>query len=346
MAKTICLFNHKGGVSKTTTAFNLGWMMALKGKKVLLADFDPQCNLTGMVMGFKGVDDLAAIYSGNPPNNIKDGLAPAFESQPRQIVPVESITVPGNNNLFLVPGHIGLAEYETTLGIAQELSGSLLALRNLPGSIRFLLDATATKYNADYVLVDMSPSLGPLNQNLLTTSDYFIVPLHPDYFSSMALSSLAKVLPRWKSWADTAYGIEALTKADYPFPKAHMRFIGAVVQKYRPRLGRASKAFQRWIDQLTLGLKESLIPVLEKAGMVDAKLFKDRLGIEPWTPLLEVADFNSLIALSQEFQVPVYALTEQQTGQVGAVWQQTEESMKIFSNAFSACADKVFKLTE
>lgn len=56
MAKIICLFNHKGGVSKTTTAFNLGWMMALKGKRVLLADFDPQCNLTGMVMGFKGVD--------------------------------------------------------------------------------------------------------------------------------------------------------------------------------------------------------------------------------------------------------------------------------------------------
>jgi cellulose biosynthesis protein BcsQ len=55
-------------------------MMALKGKKVLLADFDPQCNLTGMVMGFKGVDDLAAIYAGTPPNNIKDGLAPAFES--------------------------------------------------------------------------------------------------------------------------------------------------------------------------------------------------------------------------------------------------------------------------
>jgi cellulose biosynthesis protein BcsQ len=346
MAKTICLFNHKGGVSKTTTAFNLGWMMALKGKRVLLADFDPQCNLTGMVMGFKGVDDLAAIYSGTPPNNIKDGLAPAFESQPRKIAPVECVEVSGNNNLFLLPGHIGLAEYETTLGIAQELSGSLLALRNLPGSIRFLLDETATKYNADFILVDMSPSLGPLNQNLLTTSDYFIVPLHPDYFSSMALSSLAKVLPRWKSWADTAYEIEALTKADYPFPKAHITFIGAVVQKYRPRLGRASKAFQRWIDQLTIGLKDTLVPALEKAGMVDPKMFKDRLGIEPWTPLLEVADFNSLIALSQEFQVPVYALTEKQTGQVGAVWDQTVASMKLFGDAFSACADKVFKLTQ
>jgi cellulose biosynthesis protein BcsQ len=346
MTKIICLFNHKGGVSKTTTAFNLGWMMASKGKRVLLADFDPQCNLTGMIMGFKGVDDLAAIYAGTPPNNVKDGLAPAFESQPRQIAPVECAEIPGNDKLFLLPGHISLAEYETTLGIAQELSGSLLALRNLPGSIRFLLDKTAAKYRVDFVFVDMSPSLGPLNQNVLTTSDYFIVPLHPDYFSSMALSSLAKVLPRWKSWADTAYETQALTEADYPFPKPHPAFIGAAIQKYRPRLGRASKAFQRWIDQLTLGLKETLVPALEKARMLDPESFKDRLGIEPWTPLLEVADFNSLIALSQEFQVPVYALTAQQTGQAGAVWDQTEESMRVFGNAFSACADKVLKITQ
>src|SRR5664279_440529 len=116
MAKIICLFNHKGGVSKTTTSFNLGWMMALKGKRVLLADFDPQCNLTGMVMGFKGVDDLAGLYSGSPPNNAKDGLAPAFESKPRPILAVECLAVSGNNNLLLLPGHIGLAEYETTLG--------------------------------------------------------------------------------------------------------------------------------------------------------------------------------------------------------------------------------------
>jgi cellulose biosynthesis protein BcsQ len=346
MAKIICLFNHKGGVSKTTTTFNLGWMMALKGKRVLLADFDPQCNLTGMVMGFKGVDDLASFYSANPPNNVKDGLAPAFESQPRQIVPVECLQVPGNDKLLLLPGHIGLAENETTLGIAQELSGSLLALRNLPGSIRFLLDATAAKYEADFVLVDMSPSLGPLNQNILTTSDYFLVPLHPDYFSSMALSSLAKVLPRWRSWAATAYTIEALVNADYPFPKPSITFIGAIVQKYRPRLGRASNAFQRWIDQLTNGLKETLIPALEKAGMVDPKVFKDRLGIEPWTPILEVADFNSLIALSQEFQVPVYALTAQQTGQKGAVWDQSKESMKVFHDAFSDCADRIFDVTK
>jgi cellulose biosynthesis protein BcsQ len=346
MTKIICLFNHKGGVSKTTTAFNLGWMMAQMGKRVLLADFDPQCNLTGMVMGFKGLDDLASLYDAAPPNNVRDGLAPAFESQPRGIAPVECVEVAGNENLFLLPGHIGLAEYETTLGIAQELSGSLLALRNLPGSIRYLLDGTANKYKVDYVLVDMSPSLGPLNQNLISTTDYFLVPLHPDYFSSMALGSLASVLPRWRNWAATAYEIDALAKADYPFPEPKSRFVGSIVQKYRPRSGRASSAFQRWIDQLIDGLKTVLCPALVAAKMLDLKDFKTRAGVEPWTPIMEVADFNSLIALSQEHQTPVFALTNKQVGQAGAVWDQTKASMKTFENAFADCAKKIFALTQ
>jgi cellulose biosynthesis protein BcsQ len=345
VTKIICLFNHKGGVSKTTTAFNLGWMLGLKDKRVLLADFDPQCNLTGMVMGFRGSEDLAAMYAGPPPNNVKDGLAPAFESQPRQITAVECVEVVGNKNLLLMPGHIGLAEYETTLGIAQELSGSLRALRNLPGSVRYLLDTTAGKYQADYVLVDMSPSLGPFNQNLLATCDCFIVPLHPDYFSTMALNSLASTLPRWKQWAETAHGIDVLATADYPFPKPHSTFIGAVIQKYRPRSGRASKAFQNWIDQLVQGLKKTLVPALEKAGMLDARSFRQRVGFDPWQPLLEVADFNSLIALSQEHQVPVYALTATQVGQQGAVWEQTKDNMEVFKKAFAECADKVVALT-
>lgn len=345
MAKLICLFNHKGGVSKTTTAFNLGWMLANKGKRVLLADFDPQCNLTGMVMGFRGLEDLEQIYAHSPPNNVRDALAPAFESQPRQISYANCFQVAGNERLLMLPGHIGLSEYETTLGVAQELSGSLLPLRNLPGSIRFMLNATAQAYQVDYVLIDMSPSLGPLNQNLLTTCDHFMVPLHPDYFSSMALSSLTSVLPRWQAWARTAASIDALNNADYPFPQPHAKFIGAIVQKYRPRLGKASQAFQSWIDKLKAGMRDELVPALERAGMLDRAEFQQRVGFEPWLPIMEVADFNSIIALSQEHQVPVYALTAAQTGQQGAVWAQTLENMAGFEAAFSLCADRVIALT-
>ena len=345
MAKIIALFNHKGGVSKTTTAFNLGWMLAQRSGRVILADFDPQCNLTGMVLGYRGIEDLENTYSANPPNNVRDALAPAFESQPRQIEGAVCFPVEGNDNLLLLAGHIGLAEYETTLGIAQELTGSLLALRNLPGSIRFMLDRTAEEYEAQYVIVDMSPSLGPVNQNILSVCDHFIVPLHPDYFSSMALSSLAKALPRWKNWADTAYRLDVLRNADYPFPEPHPQFIGAIVQKYRPKYGKASKAFQRWVDQLVTGLKDELVPALTAASLLDAADFKARSGTDPWDPIMEVADFNSLIAESQEHQVPVYALTADLLGQGGAVWDQTEASMAVFRQAFEACADKVIALT-
>lgn len=345
MAKIINLFNHKGGVSKTTTVFNLSWMLGTLGKTVVVVDFDPQCNLTGMVLGYRGVEDLEGIYTESPANNVKDALSPAFESKPRQISGAECIEVPGNKNLFLLPGHIGLAEYETTLGIAQELSGSLLALRNLPGSIRYMLSATADRYKADYVIVDMSPSLGPINQNLLMTSDHFIVPLHPDYFSAMALSSLTRALPRWKAWATTAHNIEVLNTADYPFPNPTPQFIGAVIQKYRPRNGAASKAFQHWINQLVAGLKGQLIPELAKANLLNVEDFTKRAGIQPWNPIMEVADFNSLIALSQEHQMPVYALTPAIVGK-GAVWDQAKANMDTFYKGFEDCAKKVIALTE
>jgi cellulose biosynthesis protein BcsQ len=343
MTKIINLFNHKGGVSKTTTVFNLGWKLAELGKKVIIVDFDPQCNLTGMVLGYSGIEDLENTYSATPPNNVKDMLAPAFESQPRPIVGAECMAVAGNPNLLLLPGHIGISEYETTLGIAQELSGSLIALRNLPGSIRFALNKTAEKYEADIVLVDMSPSLGPINQNLLMTSDHFIVPLHPDFFSSMALSSLARTLPRWKAWADTAFRTDVLQDADYPFPKPNSSFIGAIVQKFRPRNGNASKAFQHWIDQLTQGLQKELIPNLARSGLLDIAYYKSKVEKDPWLPILEVSDFNSLIALSQEHQVPVYALTMENTKQTGAVWDQSKASMKVFNDAFKDCADMIIK---
>ena len=201
MAKQISLFNHKGGVSKTTTTFNLGWMLANKGQRVLLVDCDPQCNLTGMFLGFKGIEDLEKFYTAGRLHNIRDGLAPAFKSKPIPLKAVKCESIVGNDNLFLLPGHIGLAEYETTLGIAQELSGSLPTLQNLPGAMSRLFALTAKKYKIDIILVDMSPSLGPINQNLVSTSDYFLVPMTPDYFSVMAVGSLSNILPRWKEWA-------------------------------------------------------------------------------------------------------------------------------------------------
>ena len=107
--KIISLFNHKGGVSKTTTTFHLGWMLAELGHKVLLIDTDPQCNLTGLVLG---EDDYQDFYEDHPSRNIYEALRPAFESQPRLLESVECVSVSGRDDLFLLPGHVNLSEYD------------------------------------------------------------------------------------------------------------------------------------------------------------------------------------------------------------------------------------------
>lgn len=346
MAIQISLFNHKGGVSKTTTAFNLGWMLANKGKRVLLADCDPQCNLTGMVLGFQGAEDFTKIYEAGGVRNIRDGLAPAFESRPVPIEPVECEAIPGQPNMFLIPGHIGLAEYEVTLGIAQELSGSLVTLQNLPGSLNHLFQLTASKYNIDYILIDMSPSLGPINQNLLMTSDFFLVPMAPDYFSVMATDSLASVLPKWKAWASQAKNTSVLQKATYPFPQSDPKFLGTIVQKYRLREGETpSAAFQKWIDAIEVGVRDKLIPALTGCGMMLPEKKYSDAGVVPQKPLLQMSDFNGLIALSQKHKAPVFALTDAQLEQTGIVLERTKKSMEQFEGLFSAGADKVIALT-
>lgn len=348
MAVIVSLFNHKGGVSKTTTAFNLGWKIARKNRRVLLVDCDPQCNLTGMVLGLEDMENAEAILGskGGSPLNIREGLRPAFESRPSPIKGVVCVPIPKNNKLFLLPGNIGLSEYETTLGIAQELSGSVVTLKNLPGSIRHLIDLTAAENKIDIVIVDMSPSLGALNQNLLSVSDFFIVPMHPDYFSSMAINSLAGVLPKWKSWLSAAQVNVALKDADYPFPMSDPKFIGYVVQKYRPRNGAPSRAFQSWIDQLEESIKNILLPALSNAKMLlDPEVYATaRLNLDE--PLLQMPDFNSLIAFSQEHQTPIFELTASQMNQVGRVLENTQKSQAEFDQLFNEAADKVIAIID
>ena len=245
-----------------------------------------------------------------------------------------------------MPGHIGLAEYEVTLGIAQELSGSLVTLRNLPGSLHYLFQATAAKYKIDLVMIDMGPSLGAVNQNLLATSDYFIVPMHPDYFSMMAINSLSSVIPKWRAWAQAADQATLLREAEYPFPSSDPKFIGYVIQKYRPRGGAPSKAFQKWVDQLESGVTQTLIPALEKCGMMmSAKTYR-AAGFDPREPLLQMPDFNSLIASSQEHQVPIFELTPQQLEQQGSVLANTQASQAQFRKLFDEAADRVLRVLD
>lgn len=346
MAKRIALFNHKGGVSKTTTAFNLSWKLAERGHRVVVADTDPQCNLTGLVLGFKGPSELESFYTEHPERNIHAGLAPAFESRPVPITAVECVEVKDRPGMLLLPGNIRLSEYETTLGIAQELSGSIQALQNLPGSIAHLLEETAVAHDADYVVIDMSPGLSAINQNLLATSDFFIVPTAPDFFSVMAIDSLARVVPRWHQWAQQASSLEILHDAAYPFPEPNTKFLGAIVQNFRPRGGAPATSFQRWIDELGLGIRERLVPSFSEAGLLLDGHAYATAGVDADTMIMvQIPDFNSLVALSQDCQKPVFALEPADTGQSGVVLEGTLRSRDQFNTLFDEMADQVLSMT-
>jgi cellulose biosynthesis protein BcsQ len=341
----IAFFNHKGGVSKTTSVFNIGWMLAEQGYNVLLVDSDPQCNLTGLVLDY-GNELTYKFESDNRQLNIRDALAPAFQARPIALQAAETQTVAGCERLFVLPGHVGFAEYESQLAIAHDLSSAIPALQNIPGSIRWMLDLTANAVKADFVLVDMSPSLGSINQNLWASSDAFVVPMAPDYFSAMAVRSLATVLPRWQEWSTQAAKNTGLADAAYPWTSKCPKYLGSIVQNYRIRTrdgkeAAPTRAYQEWFDELKSSKKDVLIPALNAAGlMLDKQLYKD-CGVPLKEFMLEVPDFNSLVASSQKHSKPVFSLTNEELQSSGVVAAVQQQSITRFKKIYGDGAKKI-----
>jgi len=164
--------------------------MAERGLRVLIVDGDPQCNLTGTVLGFDGISDFSDFYKNYPDANISKGLEPIFKATGTALKPAQ-ITKTSHPSLFLLAGNIDLAENETQISVALATSAAIPALQNIPGSVCALLRMTAEANDFDVVVVDMSPSVGALSQCCLMGSDYFIVPTSPDYYCNQAISSLS-----------------------------------------------------------------------------------------------------------------------------------------------------------
>jgi hypothetical protein len=177
------------------------------------------------------------------------------------------------------------------------------------------------------------------------TSDFFILPTSPDFFSVMAIDSLATILPKWYAWAQTASEMRILKDADYPFPKVTPRLLGTIVQNYRIRYGEPAAAFQKWIDEIKEAIFTRLGPSLQTNNMLLTDEIYASQGVESDFCLAKISDFNSLIAKSQEHQTPVFALTAEQLGQFGKVLNTTQEAQEKFRNTFDKLADKIICLT-
>ena len=140
MVKIIAIGNQKGGTGKTATAYALAEVLAGAYKKrVLMIDLDPQSSLTTAA----GVDpdiSIAEVLNGE---NIRKAILPVKE------------------NLWMIPSHIALADVD---------------LKNA-GVLRKIIEPA--REAADFIILDLPPSLNFLTANGLVASDYVIIPTRP-----------------------------------------------------------------------------------------------------------------------------------------------------------------------
>ena len=166
MGKSIAIFNQKGGVGKTTTNINLAACLAMKKKKVLVLDIDPQGNTTsGLGIAKKDLEYTSYDLL------IEDNFDP-YKAIYRTVV----------DNLDIIPASVDLA-------------GAEIDLISIEGREKRLASAlNEIKESYDYIFVDCPPSLSLLTINALTAVDSVLVPIQCEFYALEGVSQLLSTI--------------------------------------------------------------------------------------------------------------------------------------------------------
>lgn len=203
MGKVIAITNQKGGVGKTTTAINLSTSIALKGKKVLLIDTDPQGNATSG-LGINKSKENKNIYSVMiNGENIKDCIK---ETQIKK--------------MFILPSSI-------------ELAGAELELANMIAREYVLKTAIdEVKDDFDFIIIDCPPSLGLLTLNALSASDSVLIPIQCEFYALEGLGQLTNTINLIKKKLNVNLGIEGIVLTMYESRRKLSKEVAEEVEKH------------------------------------------------------------------------------------------------------------------
>ncbi|MGR3914029.1 MAG: AAA family ATPase [Gammaproteobacteria bacterium] len=320
----LVLYNHKGGVGKTTLTVNVGAALAGMGKKVLLIDSDPQCNLTAHFFEDVVVNKLLDESDSPAGRTIWSALKPVADltGEIMPILPHDTVV----ENLLLLPGDTRLSKFENDLSdfwtdCFKRKAGGLKATC----AIGSLADRIAETVKADFVIYDAGPNIGPLNRALLLDCDYFVVPVACDVFSVRTLSTLGQALKEWvMDWRTIA----SLAPDTIPLLPGAPKYLGYIPQRFKVYGRRMASDSGFYLQQVERRLYSDVIGVLRQ---IDESLAPKSAG---QTKLGQVKDFGALVQQAQHHGVP---LADVQGG--------TRAQKKEAKQAFETIARNIAEMT-
>lgn len=346
----VTLYNHKGGVSKTTTTFNLAHFLVQKGKRVLLVDADPQCNLTELCLGkviaeLDVVAERTGIVQELPGTSILDALRPRIEGEV-PTVNVDAIdTVELLPGLDLIRGSVDLTSLEDDLAEAhtQRFAARTNLMRTYV-AVGDMLVRLSKSRNYDYVFIDLGPSAGALTRSFFISCDAFFVPVAPDRFNVQAIRTLSTIVGRWL--AEHEQIRETYVGYSLPVRPGKPVFLGAISQFFKVYKGKPKAGFEVWMKRIPEQLATHLLPVLAKHSDESRNLCP--IASEQLIAT-RIPDFGTLAPLMQEVGKPVFGILQQDTALVtesgqpwgGGTWVDAEKRMDSFRACFNELATRL-----
>jgi cellulose biosynthesis protein BcsQ len=253
----LSVFNNKGGVGKTTLTFHLAHALSEMGKRVLMIDADPQCNLSIYAVNDQALGDIWRAEDRFIDNGFEETKSEqqhsefaSFHNSPRSIHYLLKPTEDGvgeiddlpppvylNENLDLVPGRLTLHLYEEKIASrwTDVYRGDPLAIRTIT-RFRAIAKQYTQANGYDFVIIDTSPSLGGLNKVIISTVDGFFIPAAPDLFSLYGIRNIGRSLKSWKDEFDIIFQLISREKR-HSFPEEFVKFLGYTLYNSRKYTG-------------------------------------------------------------------------------------------------------------